>query len=85
MSDGRKSCLGFAFLIFGLLAAVALLTVGGMDALLKAIGGDGLRHFQKSTLGSNPGGRYAGSVDRYTAARRGPLGACVGSKATTRL
>jgi hypothetical protein len=42
MSDGRKSCLGFVFLIIGMLAAIGLLVVGGTDALLKFIGGDGL-------------------------------------------
>ena len=42
MSDGKKSCLGFVFLIIGMLAAIGLLVVGGMDTLLKSSGGDGL-------------------------------------------
>ncbi|MCB2179682.1 hypothetical protein KQH54_01020 [bacterium] len=42
MSDGRKSCLGFGFLILGLLLAGASILVGGIGQLVEALGGDAL-------------------------------------------
>lgn len=40
MSDGRKSCLGFGFLILGLLLAGASLLVGGIGQLVETLGGN---------------------------------------------
>lgn len=42
MSDGRKSCFGFGFLILGLLLAVASLLVGGIGQVVESLGGDAL-------------------------------------------
>lgn len=38
MSDGRKSCLGFVFLILGLGLAVLSLVAGGLGELVKVFG-----------------------------------------------
>jgi len=40
MSDGRKSCLGFGFLILGLILAAVSLLVGGIGQLVEALGGN---------------------------------------------
>lgn len=40
MSDGRKSCLGFGFLILGLLLAGASLLAGGIGQLVEFLGGN---------------------------------------------
>lgn len=42
MSDGRKSCLGFGFLILGLLMAAGSLLVGGLGQLVEYLGGNAL-------------------------------------------
>ncbi len=40
MSDGKKSCLGFGFLILGLVLAAASLLVGGIGQLVESLGGN---------------------------------------------
>jgi hypothetical protein len=39
MSDSRKTCLGFVFLILAMTIAVASLVLGGMGSLVEALGG----------------------------------------------
>lgn len=48
MSDGKKTCLGFGFLIMGLAFAVLSLLVGGVGELVKFFGG-------QSSIGFNFG------------------------------
>ncbi|HKJ26934.1 MAG TPA: hypothetical protein VJ965_04820 [Anaerolineales bacterium] len=40
MNDGKKTCLGFAFLFMGLLLAVVSILVGGVGEMVKFFGGD---------------------------------------------
>ena len=40
MSDGKKSCLGFLFLIAGLVLAGLVLIIGGFDAVISWLGGE---------------------------------------------
>lgn len=40
MSDGRKTCLGFGFLIFGLVLAVISVLVGGIGEMVRFFGGE---------------------------------------------
>ncbi len=42
MKDGTKSCLGFTFLILGLILAVVSLFAGGVGELVTFLGGDSL-------------------------------------------
>ena len=46
MSDGRKTCLGFAFLIMGLILAVVSVLAGGVGEMVKFFGGDTQFGFQ---------------------------------------
>jgi len=40
MSDGKKSCLGFLFLIAALVLAGLVLIIGGFDAVISWLGGE---------------------------------------------
>lgn len=46
MNDGRKTCLGFAFLIMGLILAVVSVLVGGVGEMVKWFGGESQINFQ---------------------------------------
>jgi hypothetical protein len=46
MSDGKKTCLGFAFLILGLTLAVVSLLAGGIGEMVKLLGGESLFNFK---------------------------------------
>ena len=49
MSDGKKSCLGFLFLIAALVLAGLVLIIGGFDAMISWLGGESFGLSVKTT------------------------------------